>query len=697
MAGAARVKHQGKTTASGPARKTERTSAAHEPGGRARSIAPPLSSLLFQAKLQIGGTHDPHELEADRVAERVMRQPELGGGGAVVEGPSHPPRIQRARATVASVKAPEAPPGVQKGIQSLRGGGEPLSPGARAFMEPRFGYDFRGVRVHSGSHPAALARSVGARAFAVGRDIVFGQGQGAATTSAGRRLLAHELTHVIQQGGAAPLPAGRRGGHSSGSGAHGARVRGRSAGPVVQRDVVSDIRAESAKPEQSRNEGRLGHLETRARTQADFQFQQDIHAPPLQRGATGRATQIVNHISRQLIRLEGARQDGYQQAVSSTLGSLTLSGHQARSFWMAFAGNTLWALSGLVPLLGPVVGVGEIAVAAGGGVDLYMNLIQRFLKSGGGSVASAVVGLAGAELAQFSGGVPVSTGTLPSTMQQVQTTFTRVNARLMSRYRSEAFALTLEFLRRFGHWVMPTNTNPISADFLESFATGCIMETLLADLQREHILDTSNYTIDRARAQAAAERDLQNAITDVWFTNQITSVGPGARAGVLQIKLGGRYPNRGSTFQIEGGNIVGGGSDIDLLRQNLAGRHLEDITIPKVIEMKRGRMGGGWVDCDWAITVSGEHPQSPYPTIQAIPPGGLPSRYQYYTAVPQHVQRISQYSRWGFSWLAAYHLRREDLDNDDRRNNRANQWAGAREVWQQVKGRTPGSVGHSSW
>jgi hypothetical protein len=66
-------------------------------------------------------------------------------------------------------------------------------------MEPRFGTDFSAVRVHTDSNAQSLARSVNAQAFTVGNDVVFGAGQYAPESDSGKRLLAHELTHVIQQ------------------------------------------------------------------------------------------------------------------------------------------------------------------------------------------------------------------------------------------------------------------------------------------------------------------------------------------------------------------------------------------------------------------------------------------------------------------------------------------------------------------
>lgn len=95
----------------------------------------------------------------------------------------------------------------------LRTPGAPLDATTRAFMESRLGHDFRRVRVHAGEHAAASARAVGADAYTVGHHVAFGPGRYAATTAEGRRLLAHELVHVVQHDAApataGPFPAGR--------------------------------------------------------------------------------------------------------------------------------------------------------------------------------------------------------------------------------------------------------------------------------------------------------------------------------------------------------------------------------------------------------------------------------------------------------------------------------------------------------
>jgi hypothetical protein len=114
-------------------------------------------------------------------------------------------------------------PGIVRDV--LHSPGQPLDAGTRAFMEPRFGHDFSQVRIHADTKAAESAREVNALAYTVGRDMVFARGQYAQGTSEGRRLLVHELTHVVQQGNTAsrlqrasdwnygPLPEGWEGGY----------------------------------------------------------------------------------------------------------------------------------------------------------------------------------------------------------------------------------------------------------------------------------------------------------------------------------------------------------------------------------------------------------------------------------------------------------------------------------------------------
>ena len=95
----------------------------------------------------------------------------------------------------------EAAQDVEQAIQRARGGGQALDGGVRTQMEPAFGSDFSGVRVHANAEADTLNHSLSARAFTTGQDIFFRQGAYNPGSSSGRELLAHELTHVVQQNG----------------------------------------------------------------------------------------------------------------------------------------------------------------------------------------------------------------------------------------------------------------------------------------------------------------------------------------------------------------------------------------------------------------------------------------------------------------------------------------------------------------
>lgn len=174
-----------------------------------------------QTKLKIGQADDEFEREADRVAEQVIRMPapirQVGASGV---GHLSDRPIQRACVTCEEElrrqpldgegeeilqtgdnvgKTPQVPTNAANKIKALQGKGRPLHASARDYFEPRFGYDLSRVRVHTDSKAAEAADSVHAIAFALGNDVVFGAGQYSPGTSAGRRLIAHELTHVVQQ------------------------------------------------------------------------------------------------------------------------------------------------------------------------------------------------------------------------------------------------------------------------------------------------------------------------------------------------------------------------------------------------------------------------------------------------------------------------------------------------------------------
>jgi len=106
-------------------------------------------------------------------------------------------KLMQAREAPAAV--PHVPAGFTAQLAGLRGAGTPLSHAQRSFFEPRFGHDFGAVRLHTGALAERSADAVRARAFTLGNDVVFGRGEYAPDSPSGRHLLAHELTHVVQQ------------------------------------------------------------------------------------------------------------------------------------------------------------------------------------------------------------------------------------------------------------------------------------------------------------------------------------------------------------------------------------------------------------------------------------------------------------------------------------------------------------------
>ena len=144
----------------------------------------------IQAKLRVNAPGDIYEQEADRIADQVSAAP------ANIGLSCRPPCIQRFSGQPTGRAEMLAPPSVDRALASS---GRPLEPGLRQEMEGRFGHDFSRVRVHSGSEAEQSARDANAYAYTVGSDIVFGAGQLSPETRGGRRLIAHELAHVVQQ------------------------------------------------------------------------------------------------------------------------------------------------------------------------------------------------------------------------------------------------------------------------------------------------------------------------------------------------------------------------------------------------------------------------------------------------------------------------------------------------------------------
>jgi hypothetical protein len=198
--------------------------------------------LVVQPKLTLGPVDDAYEREADSVASRVvqaMHAPQTQGDGAqpslqrqeeeeelqmkpaadTLQRQEEEEELQMKPAADALQRqedeeeplqgkrtgpdtASAIDPALESQIQRARGGGSALDPSARGAMEGAMGTDFSSVRVHTGSESDSLNKSLSARAFTTGSDIFFRSGEYNPATTQGQQLLAHELTHVVQQGAA---------------------------------------------------------------------------------------------------------------------------------------------------------------------------------------------------------------------------------------------------------------------------------------------------------------------------------------------------------------------------------------------------------------------------------------------------------------------------------------------------------------
>ena len=157
------------------------------------------SRRVVQPNLAVSAPGDRYEREANGIADAVMRMqaPSLA---LLLDDKGGLPPISR-------IQANGGGPGtvsrdVERRVERMKGGGQALPDAERSFFEGRMGYDFSNVRVHTDVNAVQTSRALQARAFTLGNDIAFNEGAYRPGTDPGRRLLAHELTHVAQQGAA---------------------------------------------------------------------------------------------------------------------------------------------------------------------------------------------------------------------------------------------------------------------------------------------------------------------------------------------------------------------------------------------------------------------------------------------------------------------------------------------------------------
>ena len=186
-------------------------------GGRGR-VSDPVVARLVQPQLVVGPADDPFEREAERTATSVTRDQPLASSafdatplasrlmrfvqravGKTEPTTKKDDEQKRAQKTPLTVGPEVASPGIEANVAQMTSGGQPLTTPVRSTFESRFGFDFGDVRIHTGGDAAGAALGLGARAFTVGDHIFFGAGQYQPSSLAGQHLIAHELTHTIQQ------------------------------------------------------------------------------------------------------------------------------------------------------------------------------------------------------------------------------------------------------------------------------------------------------------------------------------------------------------------------------------------------------------------------------------------------------------------------------------------------------------------
>ncbi|MBD2766357.1 DUF4157 domain-containing protein [Hymenobacter sp. BT664] len=200
-------------------------------GGAGRFFEPATPAPPIQTKLTVNQPGDKFEQEADRMADKIMRMPAPAASNErlqrqpddtlqkqedekIQKAPAPEEKLQRAETTNDKLQkkeddklqreggtgTPAVGAGTQAAIRQKTTGGHPLSADVRRYMEPRFGADFSQVRIHHDAEADSLSNQLSARAFTYQNHVFFARDQYQPGTGEGKQLLAHELTHTIQQG-----------------------------------------------------------------------------------------------------------------------------------------------------------------------------------------------------------------------------------------------------------------------------------------------------------------------------------------------------------------------------------------------------------------------------------------------------------------------------------------------------------------
>ena len=605
-----------------------------------------IKSGTLQAKLRIGQPGDKYEQEADRVADAVMRMPEPG-----VQRQVEPEEEELIQTKALAEQSTEVTPNLESRINAIKGVGQPLPVSSRDLFEPHFGYNFSQVQVHTDAEADNLNRTLNARAFTTGKDIFFRQGEHNPGSSSGRKLLAHELTHVVQQRAASHF------------------------GEVVQQNDRTEREIESDRRHQHEERGRD------RRRWAGGDFEAELLAIQRRLPPGHRATASFDYLA-----LSGQTR---QPVTGSGLSiSSMMVPRVQRDLHSDYSGQWVPAQTQLNVMYGSVGGVIDRQMGAVTDFLRYAeipdqpSLAEQVLINGISIVLGAVIpGVGGiiktAAQSMVCNSLSGAVGSIVDSM--VDAGKGAVQGEVTSAWSQTGggdipIVKFAETQRRALENIAPMQLDSMNQGLARLLATEGENDEWEAG---DALYRSFQQSLDRAHDEQF------NKMTDTWFTMQTKGIQGGAVPGVLRITLERRYPDQGS-FNVQSANLLESGS-VSEIQKRLGRRTLRDISIPKFIQMN-GEMGRGIMDCNWSITVTGEELRSKYNTI-SVPRTSL----EKLTAVSQQVVKYSG-NFCGYPWLAAFHLGIHDLDDDDSRNTNANRSAGAREVWGAIRDFTSGSI-----
>lgn len=564
----------------------------------------------------------------------------------------------------------EVSPEVEAAIERCRGGGQTLDVGVRRQMEPAFGADFSGVRVHTGAEAHSLNRAVNAIAFTTGQDIFFRDGAYDPASSSGRELLAHELTHVVQQGGRVAVQSKLVVGEPDDAYEQEADRVAKLVVANLDMPVVTETASPNVSPVHRLDA--CGEHSTSGGVCEEFRAKgegivQDLEVDQVSFGIVQRGPNDATPPAPQPAAPEHPYLVG---GVSYTEKQYDIAVVEVADLWTA--GNGIVAKQ--------KTAVARFCSKSAAGADKEPDFIESAFQTAVMAIigiATDGVGLAVGAAAEAGTGKLISL--LPKAIDKhsVEAVTKKVLDAAIDKGKEkarEAARKTLEAAPSIpteaGFRKLATPLATFQAALEDSIDLGC-GEEKKQTLQT--LLDYQNTSPPEAKWVAAAalyeglkatldqaDEVQWNSTSDAWFNMQMAS-GRGTSAaadiGRVLIDLKDTYPNEEP--RLDAAYLYGQGVNETTL-EPYNHRALGDIGMSKLVVMDGGSMGWGWVDCKWKMLLGPDN----------------------------SVWKVKETNRYGELWLAAHAVGKEDLDTDDDEFGWSNVEIGAQKVWDSIKGRT---------